>query len=114
MFGAVEAPAPRALRREVLRWLQSLDLSHSVRNIRRCVLTRTAQAGGEARRVAFQRSSMAGQTARPEQARRRPEGRVGARRGRGADGASARRDAANGFLVAEICSRYYPVSGRMA
>jgi hypothetical protein len=37
MWGAPALPLPASMNREVLKWLQSLDLSHSVRNIRRCV-----------------------------------------------------------------------------
>jgi len=53
-FGYFATPPPRSLRREVIRWLQSLDLTHSVRD--------------------------------------------------------PRRDLANGFLVAEVVTRYFPTA----
>ncbi|CAG9464206.1 unnamed protein product [Pedinophyceae sp. YPF-701] len=58
LFGYTGTPKPKALRREVLKWIQGLDLTHSVRD--------------------------------------------------------PRRDLANGFLVAEICTRYFPLDLKIA
>lgn len=37
-FGMKPSVPPQTLRREILKWMHSLDLSQSIRQIRRCVL----------------------------------------------------------------------------
>lgn len=79
------------LPREVLRWLLSLDLSFPVRNIKRCV----CQQAGSCRRV-----HAAAAAATPLLTPLCVSTRT-------------RRDFSNGFLFAEILSRYYPADIQM-
>ena len=77
VFGYRAPPAGITPSREVLRWVQSLDLSLSLRNARRSVQRGWHRAALMSVATSFH---------------------------------SPCRDVANGYIVAEIMHRYYPVS----
>ncbi len=84
VFGYQPHPDTPALTRDVFKWVQSLDLSHSLKSVRRCAPW--PGLGGKRRSTC-------------PASHTHPLGSI-----------ATRRDVANGFLVAEIFSRYFPVS----
>ena len=85
-----------SLPREVLRWLLSLNLTYAVKNVKRSVLLLCALGALEARAAALPRRRCS-PTPPPPAVPHTPNNS----------------DFANGFLFAEILSRYFPADVQM-
>jgi hypothetical protein len=95
MFGYESPPETPTLHRDVFRWVQSLDLQHSLKNVRRWASS-WPPAAHRMRHLCAAEALFADAPS-PGAAPARPPHLPGCR------------DAANGYLVAQIFNRYFPV-----